>query len=55
MTLPSVKVVEHPDLFVEASDYVMDDFDYIIELRAEEDQKIEYDEMKRKRLKVKII
>ncbi|ALN76300.1 DUF3388 domain-containing protein [Staphylococcus agnetis] len=53
MTLPSVKVVEHPDLFVEASDYVMDDFDYIIELRAEEDQKIEYDEMKKKTVKSK--
>ena len=30
MSLPAVKVVEHPDLFVEASDYDMEDFDYII-------------------------
>lgn len=53
MTLPSVKVVEHPDLFVETSDYIMDDFDYIIELRAEENQEIEYDEMKQKTVKSK--
>ena len=30
MTLPSIKVVEHPDLFVETSQYSIDDFDYII-------------------------
>ncbi|WP_436882902.1 DUF3388 domain-containing protein [Staphylococcus pseudintermedius] len=53
MTLPSVKVVEHPDLFVEASDYIMDDFDYIIELRAEESQEIEYEEMKKKTVRSK--
>lgn len=53
MTLPSVKVVEHPDLFVEASDYIMDDFDYIIELRAEENQEIEYEEMKKKTVRSK--
>lgn len=33
MTLPSIKVVEHPDLFVESCNYNMEDFDYIIELR----------------------
>ncbi|HHU6750867.1 TPA: DUF3388 domain-containing protein [Staphylococcus pseudintermedius] len=53
MTLSSVKVVEHPDLFVEASDYIMDDFDYIIELRAEENQEIEYEEMKKKTVRSK--
>lgn len=53
MTLPSVKVVEHPDLFVEASDYITDDFDYIIELRAEENQEIEYEEMKKKTVRSK--
>ncbi|HDT8858233.1 TPA: YmfK family protein [Staphylococcus pseudintermedius] len=53
MTLPSVKVVEHPDLFDEASDYIMDDFDYIIELRAEENQEIEYEEMKKKTVRSK--
>ena len=43
MTLPSIKVVEHPDLFVESGNYSMDDFDYIIELRENENQEIEYD------------
>ena len=46
MTLPSIKVVEHPDLFVEACNYSMEDFDYIIELRENENQEIHYDEMK---------
>ena len=30
MTLPSIKVVEHPDLFIETNQYSIDDFDYII-------------------------
>ena len=55
MTLPSIKVVEHPDLFVEACNYSMEDFDYIIELRENENQEIHYDEMKNRRFKVKII
>ncbi|MDU3146776.1 DUF3388 domain-containing protein, partial [Staphylococcus sp.] len=46
MTLPSIKVVEHPDLFIETNQYSIDDFDYIIELREHENQKIEYDHMK---------
>lgn len=45
MTLPSIKVVEHPDLFVESCNYNMEDFDYIIELRENEDQEIRYEEM----------
>ena len=40
MTLLSIKVVEHPDLFVETSEYTMDDFDYIIELRENKLQKL---------------
>lgn len=47
MTLPSIKVVEHPDLFVESCNYNMEDFDYIIELRENEDQEIRYEEMKK--------
>lgn len=47
MTLPSIKVVEHPDLFVESCNYNMKDFDYIIELRENEDQEIRYEEMKK--------
>ncbi|MDK4213070.1 YmfK family protein [Staphylococcus warneri] len=53
MTLPSVKVVEHPDLFVEACDYSMDDFDYIIELRENKNQEIQYEEMKRQTVQTK--
>ena len=47
MTLPSIKVVEHLDLFVESCNYNMEDFDYIIELRENEDQEIRYEEMKK--------
>ena len=47
MTLPSIKVVEHPDLFVESCNYNMEDFDYIIELRENENQDIRYEEMKK--------
>lgn len=47
MTLPSIKVVEHPDLFVESCNYNMEDFDYIIELRENENQEIRYEEMKK--------
>lgn len=43
MQLPAVKVVEHPDVFVQATEYTMDDFDYIIELRSEEDEEITYE------------
>lgn len=53
MSLPSIKVVEHPDLFVEASDYQLQDFDYIIELRENSSQEIRYDEMKKQTVKSK--
>lgn len=43
MRLPTIKVVEHPDIFVEATEYDMDDFDYIIELRNDEDEEITYE------------
>src|SRR5690625_576918 len=43
MQLPTIKVVEHPDIFVQATEYDIDDFDYIIELRNEEDEEITYD------------
>ena len=54
MKLPSIKVVEHPDLFVETSEYEMRDFDYIIELRENKDQEIQYEEMKKHTVKVRI-
>lgn len=43
MQLPTIKVVEHPDIFVQATEYDMNDFDYIIELRNEENEEITYD------------
>lgn len=43
MQLSTIKVVEHPDIFVEATEYTMDDFDYIIELRHDENEEITYD------------
>lgn len=42
MRLPATKVVEHPDLFVSQSEYTLDDFDYIIELRNDYDEEIQY-------------
>ncbi|MYL61718.1 DUF3388 domain-containing protein, partial [Virgibacillus halodenitrificans] len=43
MQLPAIKVVEHPDIFVQSTEYNIDDFDYIIELRSHEDEKITYE------------
>lgn len=42
LRLPAVKVIEHPDIFVQNTDYTMDDFDYIIELRTEPEEQIVY-------------
>jgi hypothetical protein len=44
MRLPAVKVVEHPDVFVQNTEYTLDDFDYIIELRNDPDEKITYED-----------
>ncbi|WP_156289123.1 YmfK family protein [Oceanobacillus salinisoli] len=43
MQLPAVKIVEHPDIFVQTTEYTMDDFDYIIELRSHVDEEITYE------------
>ncbi|KIL44952.1 YmfK family protein [Jeotgalibacillus soli] len=43
MRMPAVKVIEHPDVFVENTEYSMDDFDYIIELRNNPDEEITYE------------
>lgn len=43
MQLPAIKVVEHPDIFVQSTEYTLDDFDYIIELRSDEDEEITYE------------
>ncbi|WAA10779.1 DUF3388 domain-containing protein [Fervidibacillus albus] len=45
MRLPAVKVIEHPDLFIRYSEYTMDDFDYMIELRNEPEEEIRYDSL----------
>lgn len=50
MSLPAVKVVEHPDLFVAQNHLTMDDFDYIIELREHVDQEITYEQVSRNNL-----
>lgn len=47
MRIPSVKVIEHPDIFVQHSEYSIEDFDYIIELRTEHDQEITYEMMEK--------
>ncbi|PKR78685.1 DUF3388 domain-containing protein [Halalkalibacillus sediminis] len=45
MQLPAVKVVEHPDVFVQNSEYTLDDFDYFIELRNSIDEEITYEKI----------
>ncbi|MUK89845.1 DUF3388 domain-containing protein [Ornithinibacillus sp. L9] len=47
MQLPAIKVVEHPDIFVQATEYNIDDFDYIIELRSHEDEEITYEQLEK--------
>ncbi|MEH7344814.1 DUF3388 domain-containing protein [Bacillus sp. JJ1532] len=43
MSMNAVKVVEHPDIFVENTEYSIEDFDYIIELRTDPEEEIKYD------------
>lgn len=43
MRMPAVKVIEHPDIFVEHSEYSIEDFDYIIELRNNHGEEITYE------------
>jgi hypothetical protein len=43
MRMSAVKVVEHPDIFVQNTEYTIDDFDYFIELRNNPDEEIVYD------------
>lgn len=47
MKLPTIKVVEHPDIFVQHSEYTIDDFDYMIELRHHPDEQITYELLER--------
>lgn len=43
MQMDTIKVIEHPDIFVQHSEYKIEDFDYIIELRSHEDEEITYE------------
>ncbi|KMK77279.1 YmfK family protein [Alkalihalobacillus pseudalcaliphilus] len=43
MQLSAVKVVEHPDIFVRETEYELEDFDCIIELRNDDSEEISYD------------
>jgi hypothetical protein len=43
MRMPVTKIVEHPDIFVRNTEYRLEDFDYIIELRNHQDEVITYD------------
>lgn len=43
MRIPSTKVIEHPDIFVQHSEYKIEDFDYIIELRHHPEEVITYE------------
>lgn len=43
MSMPTIKVIEHPDIFVQHSQYTIEDFDYIIEIRTHPDEEITYE------------
>lgn len=43
MKMPTIKVIEHPDLFVQHSEYKIEDFDTIIELRNDPNEVITYE------------
>lgn len=47
MRMPTIKVVEHPDMFIQHSEYSIDDFDYIIELRHSPEEQITYEMMEK--------
>src|SRR5699024_10301406 len=40
MNLTATKVIEHPDIFVQTTQYSIHDFDYIIEITRNKDEKI---------------
>lgn len=47
MQLPATKVVEHPDIFVQTTEYTLDDFDYIIEIRRDNEEEITYEQLEK--------
>lgn len=50
MQIPTAKVIEHPDVFVEQTQYTLDDFDYIIEIRRHEDEEITYEPIEKNQM-----
>src|SRR5690625_896116 len=48
MNLSATKVIEHPDIFVQTTEYSIDDFDYIIEIRRNKHEKITYEQVERR-------
>jgi hypothetical protein len=45
MSLNATKVIEHPDVFVQQTEYSLDDFDYIIELKQDATETITLDDL----------
>lgn len=45
MSMPSTKVIEHPDIFVRESHYDYQVFDYIVELRSTPEEEITYEHL----------
>lgn len=45
MRREATKVIEHPDIFVRETEYTMEDFNCIIELRSEPDEEITYENL----------
>jgi hypothetical protein len=43
MALPVTKVIEHPDVFVSQTEYSLDDFSYIIELKQDPLENVSWD------------
>jgi len=43
LRMNATKVIEHPDIFVKETEYTLDDFDYMIELRNDPDEVITYE------------
>jgi len=43
MSYPVIKVIEHPDIFIQETGYNLIDFDYIIELKNNVNEEISYD------------
>jgi hypothetical protein len=43
MRMPYTKVIEHPDIFIRETEYELNHFDYIIELRNDPNEEITYE------------